>query len=45
MRAPKGYSAPAGARKKEKSYYENTKKPATSFPSFDPYDFMKSDSI
>ena len=31
---------PRSDQKKEKSYCENTKKPATSFPSFDPFFFL-----
>jgi len=34
--SPIGLEPPAGVRKRKKSYCENTKKPATSFPSYDP---------
>ncbi len=36
MSGPQGYSPPQGLEK-GKSYCENTKKPATSFPSYDPF--------
>ncbi len=39
-----GLEPPAVARKKKKSYFENTKKPATSFSSFDTKYGYKNDS-